>query len=112
MKLHNCFKGYYSTRLITIILVAFGLLFSGCGAQADWQPNTDWGHWRLGQKSDLDFLQANNMTITFGSGAPSFENVSRAEFDQRMDEAKAFNKSYHDKGYIVLRYLSTSLSSN
>lgn len=112
MKLQHCFKGNPFAQLIVIFLVTFGLLFSGCGAEADWKPNTDWGHWRLGQKSDLDFLQANNMTITFGSGAPSFEYVTRDEFDQRMDEAKAFNKSYHDKGYIVLRYLSTSLNGN
>ncbi|MBN2413263.1 beta-galactosidase [candidate division KSB1 bacterium] len=74
-----------------------------------WKPSTDWGHWRLGHRSNLEFLEENRFTVTFGSGAPGFEDVSREEFDKRMDEAKAFNKSYHDKGYIVLRYLSTSL---
>jgi hypothetical protein len=42
-----------------------------------WTPDTDWGHWRLGQKADLEFLKTNNMTITFGSGAPSFDKQSR-----------------------------------
>jgi len=87
------------------ITVLGGLVFA-----QGWEPAADWGHWRLGQKSDLDFLQKNNMTITFGSGAPNFEYVTRAKFDKEMEEAKAFNKSYHDKGYIVLRYLSSSLN--
>jgi hypothetical protein len=52
------------------------------------------------------------MTVTFGSGAPNFGYVSRTEFDSLMGEAKKFNKSYHDKGYIVLRYLSTSLNGD
>ena len=74
------------------------------------KPLMDWGHWRLGQKADLEFLKRNHMTITFGSGAPNFETVNRAEFDEQMAEAKAFNKKYHDLGYTVLRYLSTSLN--
>ena len=81
-------------------------------AQQEWKPNTDWGHWILGQKADLEFLQKNNMTVTFGSGAPNFDEVTREEFDIKMGEAKKFNKSYHDNGYIVLRYLSTSLNGN
>lgn len=85
-------------------------VFSCSEPTATWQPSTDWGHWRLGQKADLEFLKQNNMTITFGSGAPNFENVSRQEFDQKMAEAKAFKKKYHDLGYVVLRYLSTSLN--
>ncbi len=94
-----------------IQLFVFMLLFLSCSKPTEtWQPNTDWGHWRLGQKSDLEFLKQNNMTITFGSGAPNFETVSRQEFDQKMAEAKAFNKKYHDLGYVVLRYLSTSLN--
>ena len=52
------------------------------------------------------------MTVTFGSGAPNFDEVSREEFDAKMEEAKKFNKFYHDNGYIVLRYLSTSLNGN
>jgi hypothetical protein len=74
-----------------------------------WTPDTDWGHWRLGQKADLEFLKTNNMTVTFGSGAPSFEDVSREEFNRRMEQAKANNRMLHDKGYIVLRYLTSSL---
>jgi hypothetical protein len=81
-------------------------------SQQDWKPNTDWGHWILGQRADLEFLQKNNMTVTFGSGAPNFDEVTREEFDAKMQEAKEFNKFYHDNGYIVLRYLSTSLNGN
>jgi len=94
-------------KLIFLLLI----LFCSCTrVNHEWQPNTDWGHWRLGQKAELAFLKQNNMTITFGSGAPNFENVTRAEFDQKMAEAKAFNQKYHDLGYVVLRYLSTSLN--
>ncbi len=75
-----------------------------------WVPMADWGHWRLGHRSDKDFLEKNKMTVTFGSGAPNFEYVSRVEFDNSMIEAKAFNDEYHQDGYIVLRYLSTSLN--
>ncbi len=79
-------------------------------AQQTWKPATDWARWRLGQKADLEFLKTNNMTITFGSGAPNFESVTRKEFDAAMEKAKAVNRSYHEKGYTVLRYLSTSLA--
>lgn len=78
----------------------------------EWKPNTDWGHWILGHRSNLEFLEKNHMTVTFGSGAPNFGYVSRAEFDSLMNEAKVFNQTYHDKGYIVLRYLSTSLNGD
>lgn len=74
-----------------------------------WTPDTDWGHWRLGQKADLEFLKTNNMTITFGSGAPSFEDVTREEFNRGMEQAKTNNRALHDKGYIVLRYLTSSI---
>ncbi|MCF7830207.1 MAG: beta-galactosidase [Candidatus Marinimicrobia bacterium] len=97
------------SKFIVLVTAAI-MLFSGLVFAQEWEPLADWGHWRLGQKSDLDFLQKNNMTITFGSGAPNFEYVTRAEFDKEMEEAKAFNRSYHDKGYIVLRYLSSSLN--
>lgn len=96
---------------LKIQLFIFALLFLFCSKTSEtWQPSTDWGHWRLGQKADLEFLKLNNMTVTFGSGAPNFENVGRQEFEQKMAEAKAFNKKYHDMGYVVLRYLSTSLN--
>jgi hypothetical protein len=93
-----------------VLLLTFWTIPGFSQQQKPWKPLVDWGHWRLGQKADLEFLQKNNMTITFGSGAPNFESVSRADFDQKIKEASAFNKSYHDKGYIVLRYLSTSLN--
>ncbi|GAB4362975.1 MAG: hypothetical protein Kow0042_00460 [Calditrichia bacterium] len=94
------------------LLIAALFLLTGCQKRekTEWRPLVDWGHWRLGQKADLEFLQQNRMTVTFGSGAPNFETVSREEFDQRMEEARIFNAGYHEKGYIVLRYLSTSLN--
>lgn len=95
-----------------VIQIVFSLITGYSFAQQEWKPNTDWGHWVLGQKADLEFLKKNNMTVTFGSGAPNFDEVTREEFDTKMEEAKEFNKFYHDNGYIVLRYLSTSLNGN
>jgi hypothetical protein len=79
-------------------------ILSCTGPASRWEPDTDWGHWRLGHRSDPEFLRENRFTVTFGSGAPNFENVSRQEFNQKMEEAKTFNRTYHDSGYIVLRY--------
>lgn len=103
---------YFRTirRLLMSMAVAMIFLVSFAATIDEWKPSTDWGHWRLGQKADPEFLIKNNLSVTFGSGAPNFESVTRAEFDQAMEKAKAFNKEYHDKGYIVLRYLSTSLN--
>jgi hypothetical protein len=100
------------SRATMVFILLF--MFLGCSQKETkkWEPNTDWGHWILGHKSDLKFLEKNNMTVTFGTGAPNVDEVTRAEFDQKMKEAKDFNDSYHDKGYIVLRYLSTSLNGN
>jgi len=100
------------SRIAIMVFISF--LFISCAKKEEqkWEPNTDWGHWILGHKSAPEFLEKNNMTVTFGSGAPNVDEVTRAEFDSKMEEAKNFNKSYHDKGYIVLRYLSTSLNGN
>jgi hypothetical protein len=95
------------TLLRSALLLSVAVLAS---AQESWKPTNDWARWRLGQKADLEFLKENNMTVTFGSGAPNFETVSRKEFDAALEKAKALNRSYHEKGYIVLRYLSTSLA--
>jgi len=92
-------------KLLAILLAA-----ASAGYAQQWTPNADWAHWRLGHKSDLDFLTRNHLTITFGPGAPNFEQVTRAEFDAGMAKAKEFTGSYHAKGYIVLRYLSSSLN--
>ncbi len=104
-------KGIISS---TFSLCAAGILILilSCGKLSDtsWEPNTDWGHWRLGHRSDFQFLEKNGFTVTFGSGAPNFEYVDRKEFELEMEKAKDFNKTYHDSGYIVLRYLSTSLN--
>src|SRR5210317_356431 len=107
-------KSGSSKILITIVAVLLGLFIFSCSQTGDkeWKPNTDWGHWILGHRSNLDFLEKNHMTVTFGSGAPNFGYVTRARFDSLMEEAKVFNKKYHDKGYIVLRYLSTSLNGD
>jgi len=99
-----------SRPIFSLILSIF--ISNSFYAQQAWKPVTDWGHWILGHKSDPEFLEKNSMTVTFGSGAPNFDEVTRAEFDSIMEEAKKFNRFYHDKGYIVLRYLSTSLNGN
>jgi hypothetical protein len=100
-------------KTFLVIFIAAMIPFLFCQqkpAEKSWKPLADWGHWRLGQKADPEFLKKNHMTITFGSGAPNFESVTRSEFDQKIQEAKEFNQKYHDQGYIVLRYLSTSLN--
>ena len=94
------------------ICLACMFAFSAVGfleAQQQWKPDVDWGHWRLGQKADLDFLKKNHMTVTFGGGAPNFEEVTRDQFTQGMEKARALNQKYHEQNYIVLRYLSSSL---
>lgn len=106
----NCFKQLL-LKAITFLILSF-FTFSLAYSQQEWKPNTDWGHWILGQKADLDFLKKNNMTVTFGNGAPNFDEVTRDEFNNKMEEAKKFNQFYHQNGYIVLRYLSTSLNGN
>jgi len=47
------------TKIFTMQLT-FILLQTLSFAQQDWKPNTDWGHWILGQRADLEFLQKNN----------------------------------------------------
>jgi len=99
------------SKYISAFILILSLIFiNDTYAQVKWKPNTDWGHWILGHKADFSFLQKNKMTVTFGSGAPNFDEVSRSEFDKQMEEAKKINKLYHDSGYTVLRYLSTSLN--
>ena len=99
-------------RTSRTILAAAMLILAACwaSAQQPWKPSTDWAHWRLGQKPDTAFLEQNRLTLTFGSGAPNFEDASRAQFNAEMEKAKVANRAFHDKGYIVLRYLSSSLS--
>ena len=80
------------TRAIFLIFISIFMLSCAAKEEEEWEPNTDWGHWILGQKSDIEFLEKNNMTVTFGSGAPNFDEVSRAEFDSLMEKAKKFNK--------------------
>lgn len=104
------------TRGMFIITIALGLSFPLLCQQAaeisSWKPVVDWGHWILGHRNNPEFLEKNHMTVTFGSGAPNFETVTRAQFDSLMAAAKAFNQRYHEQGCIVLRYLSTSLNGD
>ena len=83
-------------------------------AQADVpaRPNTDWAHWRLGHRAQPEFLEANRLTITFGDGAPNFEEVGREEFDAGMARARSTNQRLHEQGYIVLRYMSSSINGD
>lgn len=101
----------FSSRTRAALIVVVGIALCVACERAGYSAGSiDWGHFRLGQRADPDFLARNHMTVTFGSGAPNFEQVTRAEFDQKMAEAKAFNRSYHDQDYLVLRYLSTALN--
>jgi hypothetical protein len=97
-------------NILSLSLILSLICVSNGQEKYTWQPLADWGHWRLGQKADPEFLTRNHMTITFGSGAPNFESITREEFEKKISEAKIFNQNYHDKGYIILRYLSTSLN--
>lgn len=100
------------SRTTRSILTAAMMMLAACwaSAQQPWKPSTDWAHWRLGHRPDTAFLENNRLTITFGSGAPNFEDASRDQFAAEMEKAKAANRAFHDKGYIVLRYLSSSLN--
>ncbi len=73
----------------TVILFLIVFLIISCAQKVEqkWEPNTDWGHWILGHRTDLAFLEKNNMTVTFGTGAPNVDEVTRAEFDEQMEEA-------------------------
>lgn len=93
------------------LIILLTLMCSGCKQPKEsWKPNTNWGHWRFGHKSDKEFLENNKFTVTMGQGAPRFENTPREEFDQAMEKAKIFNKQYHDEGYILLGYISPSIN--
>lgn len=100
------------TKIVRYTLLCLVSIMLSCSKSSEWKPSTDWGHWRLGHRSDEQFLKKNKMTVTFGSGAPSFENVTRSEFESELKISKMFNEKYHNNGYIVLRYLSTSLNGD
>lgn len=86
--------------------------FAWAQAAGSWRPNADWAHWRLGPRAQPDFLEANRLTITFGDGAPNFEEVGRQEFEAGMAKARATNQRLHEQGYIVLRYMSSSINGD
>lgn len=56
--------GPYSFIIFQITFILFANYSS---AQQPWKPNTNWGYWILGQKSDLGFLEKNNMTVTLAA---------------------------------------------
>lgn len=95
---------------VALGLFALAMLALSQEHSSVWTPDTDWGHFRLGQRTDVEFLQKNHMTVTFGSGAPNFEAVSRAEFNEQMEKAKLANRALHEQGYVVLRYLTSALA--
>lgn len=100
-------KGFINLGLILLSILSF----TNCkqSKEETWKPITDWGHWRFGHQTDQNFLKKNQFTVTMGQGAPRFENTTREEFDQAIENAKTFNKLYHDKGYILLGYISPSI---
>jgi hypothetical protein len=99
-------------RMIRLICLLTAVVASCALAQLAFKPNMDWSHWRLGHRTELDWLKVNNLTITFGGGAPNFETVNRKQYNDGMEKAREFNRSYHEKGYIVLRYVTTALGGN
>ena len=86
------------------------VLLGGCAAQIEApDPRTDWGHWRLGHRNDPAFLEKNASTVTFAGGAPNFERATRAEYDQAVAESKQTVAEYQEQGYLVLRYMTSSV---
>jgi hypothetical protein len=102
---------WWSAGLSMVVLLVL-LVCHGEQATGPWKPSTDWGHWRLGHRTDSLFLTTNRLTITFGSGAPNFEEVSRQEFEAGMAKAKEVNQRFHEQGYLVLRYMSSSINGD
>ncbi len=103
------FRHRWGAGLVALV-VAAGL--ARAQATGSWRPNTDWAHWRLGHRAQPEFLEANRLTITFGDGAPNFEEVGRQEFDAGMAKARATNQRLHEQGYVVLRYMSSSINGD
>lgn len=103
------FRYWWGTGLAGLVAAA-GLTWGQ--TSGSWKPNTDWAHWRLGHRAEPEFLEANRLTVTFGGGAPNFEEVGRQEFDAGMAKARATNQRLHEQGYIVLRYMSSSINGD
>jgi hypothetical protein len=102
--------------LITVLLLPAAVVLMSCSdtgnsltTRSGWTPETDWGHWRLGHRNTAEFLEENKFTVTFAPGAPNFEQATRAEFDEGFENAKEVIKDFHDRGYIVLRYMTSSI---
>jgi hypothetical protein len=94
---------------LCLIFVFISCDHSSSSPGSGWKPETEWGHWRLGHRPDFDFLETNKFTVTFGNGAPNFEAVTREEFDEAVQQSIESNRLYHDRGYIVLRYMTSSI---
>jgi len=102
------------SRLLVSLIIFLTFAFSSCEHRdsalvSGWKPETEWGHWRLGHRPDFEFLESNKFTVTFGSGAPNFEAVTRQEFDAAVQQSIESNKVFHDRDYIVLRYMTASI---
>jgi hypothetical protein len=99
---------------VPILAVCLFFAFTSCDHSSSspasgLKPESEWGHWRLGHRPDFEFLETNKFTVTFGSGAPNFEAVTREEFDAAVQQSIDANKIFHDRGYIVLRYMTSSI---
>ncbi|HEX7069399.1 MAG TPA: beta-galactosidase trimerization domain-containing protein, partial [Rhodothermales bacterium] len=102
----------HARRLLSLLAPSFvaAVIVAGCASQFPApDPRTDWGHWRLGHRNDPAFLEANRFTVTFAGGAPNFERVTREEFDAEVARAKEEVKRLQDAGYLVLRYMTSSV---
>ncbi len=100
----------YRTILLLLFPAATLLGIAGCASNPP-PPDlrTEWGHWRLGHRSDPAFLEENRLTVTFSGGAPNFEQASREEFDSVLASAKESVQEMKDQGFIVLRYMTSSV---
>jgi hypothetical protein len=99
--------------LIILLLIPVFVILQSCSDTSHtnngWTPQTDWGHWRLGHRNTTEFLEENRFTVTFAPGAPNFEQSAREEFDEALENSKEVIRDFHDRGYIVLRYMTSSI---
>ena len=94
----------YALLIVTALLVTFAQEKPGT-----WKPDTDWGHWRLGQKADLEFLKTNNDDRHIRERSAQLRRCDSRRIQSGDEQAKATNGALHDKGFIVLRYLTSSI---
>jgi hypothetical protein len=100
-------RGVRAVNLIAALAIVVSLFGNVAFAQST--DRTDWGRWRLGHQNDLQFLEANRFTVTFAGGAPHFERATRAEYDAEVASAIEQTQFYRDRGYLILRYMTSSV---